>query len=127
MLRDSEQDLREYLIATAARLIAERGTAGLSVRDIARAAQVADGVLYNYFEDKDDLLVHALLAHVRAAQSGVEPMPGPGTGTVAGNLALFIDRGLAVLRRVTPGASSTAAGCRPCSPLTCGPSRNSAG
>jgi len=30
------QNLREYLIATAARLIDERGSAGLSVRDIAR-------------------------------------------------------------------------------------------
>lgn len=102
MLREGGQDLREYLIATAARLIAERGSAGLSVRDIARAAQVADGVLYNYFEDKDDLLVHALLAHVGAVQSGAQPMPEPGTGTVAGNLELFIDRGVAVLMQVTP-------------------------
>jgi AcrR family transcriptional regulator len=34
--------LREHLIATAARLIGERG-ARLAVRDIAREAQVADG------------------------------------------------------------------------------------
>ena len=61
---DSGQNLRDYLIETAARLIDQRGSAGLAVRDIARAAKVADGVLYNYFEDKEDLLVHALLAHV---------------------------------------------------------------
>ena len=42
------QNLREHLIATAARLIAQRGTGALTVREIARAAQVADGVLYNY-------------------------------------------------------------------------------
>ena len=65
MLRDGDdQNLREYLIATAARMIGERGSAGLAVRDIAREARVADGVLYNYFEDKEDLLAHALLAHV---------------------------------------------------------------
>ena len=60
VLRDGDgQNLREYLIATAARLIGERGSAGLAVRDITREAQVADGVLYNYFEDKEDLLAHA--------------------------------------------------------------------
>lgn len=101
MLRDGGQDLREYLITTAARLIAERGTAGLAVRDIARAARVADGVLYNYFDDKEDLLAHALLAHVASVMGG-SPVPEPGTGTVADNLESFIANGLAVLTWVMP-------------------------
>ena len=102
MLREGGQDLREYLITTAARLIGERGAAGLAVRDIARAAQVADGVLYNYFEDKEDLLAHALLAHVAAVMHDMPPMPVPGTRTVAGNVESFIDSGLATLGRVIP-------------------------
>lgn len=103
VLRDDDgQNLHEYLIATAARLIGQRGTAGLSVRDIAREAQVADGVLYNYFDDKEDLLAHALLAHVATVMNSVSAMPAAGTGTVAGNLRLFIDLGLEVLGRVTP-------------------------
>ncbi|MGE5134724.1 MAG: TetR/AcrR family transcriptional regulator [Gemmatimonadota bacterium] len=102
MLREGGQDLREYLITTAARLIAERGAAGLAVRDIARAAKVADGVLYNYFEDKEDLLAHALLAHVGTVMHDMPPMPEPGSGTVAGNLESFIDSGLATLARVIP-------------------------
>src|SRR6266487_6935374 len=89
VLRNGDgQNLRDYLIATAARLIDERGSAGLGVRDIAREAQVADGVLYNYFEDKEDLLAHALLAHVATVMAGRRPMPPAGTGTVADNLAL---------------------------------------
>jgi AcrR family transcriptional regulator len=96
------QNLREYLIATAARLIDERGSAGLSVRDIAREAQVADGVLYNYFEDKEDLLAHALLAHVGTVMNAAPRLPPAGTGTVAENLRLFIDTGLATLTRVVP-------------------------
>ncbi|HEY1344565.1 MAG TPA: TetR/AcrR family transcriptional regulator [Streptosporangiaceae bacterium] len=103
ILRDGDgQNLREYLIATAARLIDERGSAGLSVRDIAREAQVADGVLYNYFEDKEDLLAHALLAHVGTVMNSAPRLPPPGTGTVAENLRLFIDAGLATLTRVVP-------------------------
>jgi AcrR family transcriptional regulator len=96
------QELREYLIASAARLIGERGTAGLSVRDIAREAHVADGVLYNYFEDKEDLLAHALLAHVGGVMGAAPAMPSAGTSTVAENLRRFIDLGLEVLGRVTP-------------------------
>jgi AcrR family transcriptional regulator len=99
----SGQNLREYLIATAARLIDQRGSAGIAVRDIAREAQVADGVLYNYFEDKEDLLAHALLAHVGTVMAGGPPLLlPPGEGTVAENLRMFIDGGMARLVRVTP-------------------------
>jgi AcrR family transcriptional regulator len=100
---DSGQNLRDYLIETAARLIDQRGSASLAVRDIAREAKVADGVLYNYFEDKEDLLVHALLAHVgNVMASAPRLLPPPGEGTVAENLRVFIDGGLANLLRVTP-------------------------
>ena len=104
MLRDdSGQNLRDYLIETAARLIDQRGSAGLAVRDIAREAKVADGVLYNYFDDKEDLLVHALLAHVgNVMASAPGLLPPPGEGTVAENLRVFIDGGIANLLRVTP-------------------------
>jgi AcrR family transcriptional regulator len=97
------EDLREHLIAAAARLIDQRGSAGLSVRDIAREARVADGVLYNYFADKEDLLAQALLAHVGTVMSGAQQLlPTAGSSTVADNLRLFIERGVEVLSRVTP-------------------------
>jgi AcrR family transcriptional regulator len=106
VLRDGDgggaRNLREYLIATAARLIGERGSAGLAVRDIAREAQVADGVLYNYFDDKDDLLAHALLAHVASVMTVMPRMPEAGTGTVAENLGWFIATGMDTLKRVAP-------------------------
>jgi AcrR family transcriptional regulator len=103
VLRDGDgQNLRDHLITTAARLIDERGSAGLGVRDIAREAQVADGVLYNYFEDKEDLLAHALLAHVATVMEGMPQMPPAGTGTVAENLRQFIDIGIGALARVVP-------------------------
>jgi len=102
-LRDSgDRDLRQHLLATAARLIKERGSAGLSVRDIAREAQVADGVLYNYFDDKDDLLAQALLVHVGSVMAAVPPMPPAGTGSLAENLRRFIETGIGTLTQVTP-------------------------
>ncbi|MFF8814158.1 TetR/AcrR family transcriptional regulator [Streptomyces pactum] len=104
VLRDggSTQDLRAHLIGTAARLIAEEGTARLTVRAIARAAGVADGVLYNHFADKEELLAHALRAHVRSVESGLGDLPDPGTGTVAGNLRRHIRHGLALHRAILP-------------------------
>jgi AcrR family transcriptional regulator len=41
--------------------MAERQASAITSRDIARAAGVSDGVLYNYFTDKHELLVTALL------------------------------------------------------------------
>lgn len=104
MLRDggSTQDLRAYLITTAARVIAAQGTAHLTVRAIARAAGVADGVLYNHFADKEELLAHALRAHVRTVESGLGTLPEPGTGTVAENLRGYIRYGLALHRAILP-------------------------
>jgi AcrR family transcriptional regulator len=101
-LRGDDRSLREHLIATAARLIAQRGTSGLAVRDIAREARVADGVLYNYFQDKDDLLAQALLAHLGTVMAARAPAPRAGHGTVAENLRLFIEGGMRTLSQVAP-------------------------
>ncbi|MFI1400497.1 TetR/AcrR family transcriptional regulator [Streptomyces sp. NPDC020681] len=104
VLRDGggDQTLREHLIATAARLVAERGGAGLTVRDIAREAKVADGVLYNHFSAKEELLAHGLRAHVHAVMADLGEPPQPGTGTLAENLHTYITRGLDVLTRIMP-------------------------
>ncbi|HEX9337001.1 MAG TPA: TetR/AcrR family transcriptional regulator [Pseudonocardiaceae bacterium] len=101
-LRDDTRSLRDHLIAAAARLIAEQGTAGLTVRAIARAAGVADGVLYNHFADKEDLLAAALRAHVRTVEDGLPTLPQPGTGGVEANLRAQLAYGLALHRAILP-------------------------
>jgi AcrR family transcriptional regulator len=101
---DGEQTLREHLVATVARLMAERGSAGLTVRDIAREAKVADGVLYNHFEDKEELIALGLNAHVvRVMSASAHGLPQrAGEGTVQENLRSYINGGLAVLTAVLP-------------------------
>jgi TetR/AcrR family fatty acid metabolism transcriptional regulator len=47
----------EEILDAAARLFAERGFHRTTTRDIADAAEVAEGTLYNYFANKDDLLM----------------------------------------------------------------------
>ncbi|GAB4587270.1 TetR/AcrR family transcriptional regulator [Nocardia sp. IFM 10818] len=103
-LRDSagDQGLRDHLLATAQRLIAEQGAAGLTVRAIARAARVADGVLYNHFADKDELLAAAVTAHVVDAHAQLGDLPSPGTGALADNLRAYLRAGLTLHRTVLP-------------------------
>ncbi|MDL4772781.1 TetR/AcrR family transcriptional regulator [Actinomadura xylanilytica] len=102
-LRDGgDLTLREHLIATAERLLGERGSAGLTVRVIAREAGVADGVLYNHFADKEELLAVALRAHVKAVERTLPALPEPGGGTVEANLRVHIEHGLAMHRAILP-------------------------
>ena len=103
VLRGGERSLRDHLIAAAEALIARRGTAGLTVRDIAREARVADGVLYNHFADKEDLLAQALHAHVRSVERSLgEVRTQAGTGSVEDNLRAYITRGLALHTAILP-------------------------
>ncbi|MFE9693337.1 TetR/AcrR family transcriptional regulator [Micromonospora sp. NPDC005806] len=102
-LRGGEQSLREHLIGAAGRLVARRGVTGLTVRDIAREAGVADGVLYNHFADKDELLAYALHAHVRAVEAEQEgSAPRPGEVTVEANLRAYLVRALALHAAILP-------------------------
>src|SRR5262247_4151427 len=47
---------RDHILDAATRVFAARGFNVATVRDVAREAGVADGTIYNYFENKDALL-----------------------------------------------------------------------
>ncbi|MER7172114.1 TetR/AcrR family transcriptional regulator [Streptomyces mesophilus] len=104
ILRDGagDQTLREHLIAAAVRLIAERGSPAMTVKDIAREAKVADGVLYNHFADKEELIALALREHVHGVLAMAGDAPRAGEGTVEGNLHAYVTRGLKVLTQMLP-------------------------
>ena len=79
--------LRRHLVTVTRRLLAAHGLGGLTTREIARAADVSDGVLYNHFADKDELILEAL--GLELASLGVQfrkAMPAPDTATVEANL-----------------------------------------
>jgi AcrR family transcriptional regulator len=108
-LGDGGRTLRDHLIATAERMMAERGAAGLTVRAIAREAGVADGVLYNHFSDKEELLAHALRAHAEAVARPLPPLPEPGTGTVEENLRAYVEHGLVLHNGLLPAVAGLVA------------------
>jgi len=51
---------QEQIIDAAARLFAAKGFHRTTTREVAQAADMAEGTLFNYFENKDDLLVGIL-------------------------------------------------------------------
>lgn len=55
--RSRGADKRERILDAALRVFAERGFYNAKVSEVARAAGVADGTIYLYFKNKDDLLI----------------------------------------------------------------------
>src|SRR5690242_7103671 len=80
-LRERKKARTRRLIAdTAARLFAERGYEHVAVSDVARAAEVAEQTIYNYFPTKEHLVTDReeqvrdrLCALVRSRLPGVTP------------------------------------------------------
>ena len=56
-LRARYEARRREVVATAAKLFAERGYAGTSMAELTAATGLAAGGLYHYIEGKDDLLI----------------------------------------------------------------------
>lgn len=57
MARDKGPDKRQRILDAALKVFADRGFYNAKVSEVARAAGVADGTIYLYFENKDDLLI----------------------------------------------------------------------
>jgi AcrR family transcriptional regulator len=71
---------RRHIADTAARLFAERGYEHVSVTDVARAAEVAEQTVYNYFPtkeqlvtDRDQQIQDRLVDLIRSRPPGVTP------------------------------------------------------
>ena len=67
---DPEERRRE-LLACAMRLFAEEGYDNVSVRAVARAAGVAPGLAYHYFDSKERLFAEAIEDYARLCAEGV--------------------------------------------------------
>ncbi len=59
---------RAQILEAAIAVIAEQGFQHTSIKQIAARAEVADGTIYNYFKNKDDILT-AIIAHITEAET----------------------------------------------------------
>ena len=73
-------DLRAALVSAAAALAAERGSAALSLREVARRAGVSHAAPYHHFRDREDLLAEVAVVgfqKLEQAQGRAEAEAGP--------------------------------------------------
>jgi AcrR family transcriptional regulator len=90
-LRDrKKRDTRHRLIGAAAELFAAKGLAATTVEDVAAAADVSVGTVYNYFGTKTALLVAAVEEDTTAmVAQGAAVLARPGPDPVAAVQRLF--------------------------------------
>ncbi len=81
-LRDRKKLRTRILISeTARRLFAERGFEAVSVAEIARAAEVAEATVFNYFPTKEDLVYQGMEAFEGELLDAIRTRP-PGVSVV---------------------------------------------
>jgi TetR/AcrR family fatty acid metabolism transcriptional regulator len=77
-LREKTHEVRRsHILEAAAQVFAERGYHRATIKDVARAAGVSDGSIYNVFENKTALLL-SLLDPLAAASNSAGPSPAEG-------------------------------------------------
>jgi TetR/AcrR family transcriptional regulator, fatty acid metabolism regulator protein len=64
--RDRSSDKYHRIIHAATKVFAKKGFFHAKVSDIAKEAQVADGTIYIYFENKDDILISLFEEQMKA-------------------------------------------------------------
>jgi AcrR family transcriptional regulator len=93
-----KQQTRRLLADTARRLFAERGFEAVKVADVARAADVSEATVFNYFPTKEDLFYSGLEAFEDALLSAIrERDPGESVLAAFGRFVLE-PRGLLAAR-----------------------------
>lgn len=97
---------QDQILDAAARIFAEKGFDRATIRDVAQAAGVAEGSIYNYFKNKQDLLVHlprhfmqpALERFQDALTDDVPPDPAALLDFIARNIVRIMTQNREVVR-----------------------------
>jgi AcrR family transcriptional regulator len=105
-----DQPMRERIVAAAIQVIRERGVTRATTKEIARAAKVSEGSLYNHFENKTALFgaaFGAVTSGIRGAMR--EIATSVGSGTVDGNLERLASAAIRFYRELLPMTGSALA------------------
>jgi TetR/AcrR family transcriptional repressor of nem operon len=98
---------REALLATAKRLLQERGFDGAAVAEISRAAGLTQGALYGQFKSKDVLAAEAIRHSFAEGAAVWEELRGRAPNA----LSAFLDAYLCEAHAKNPGTGCTLAAC----------------
>lgn len=100
---------RTQILEAAVQVFAEKGFHRSTIKDVAKAAGVADGTIYNYFKNKDDLLVAmvAQLGEMLQFSNQVKQFVGDFTpeqilGTILHNRFTLLERNRTQFQAIMP-------------------------
>jgi AcrR family transcriptional regulator len=101
--RPTSTDVRNRLLDAAEALLGERRSSAITSRDIARMAGLSDGVLYNHFGDRQELLLSALVRRFERLTSpaAVQPPEDP-AGSIDESVSEVVRRAHALHVAVLP-------------------------
>ncbi len=91
---EPEPEKRRLILHAAVRVFAEKGYHGCRIADVARAAGVAYGLVYHYFQNKDELLESVFAEQWTIFINALEAIDaGPGTAAdkIAGLFGFVFD------------------------------------
>ncbi|HET6440617.1 MAG TPA: TetR/AcrR family transcriptional regulator [Anaeromyxobacter sp.] len=91
---EPEPEKRRRILHAAVRVFAEKGYHGCRIADVARAAGVAYGLVYHYFQNKDELLESVFdeqwTIFINALQA-IDAGPGTAADKIAGLFGFVFD------------------------------------
>ncbi len=89
---------RDRILRAAIRIFSQKGFFNSKVSDIARSAGVADGTIYLYFKNKDDLLISLFEEKMAEVVSDIRARIGEAEGALV-RLRIFIENHMDLLVR----------------------------
>ena len=97
------QAVREHILDAAYRVIVAKGLSGASTRAIAAEADLGAGTVYNYFDNRLQLLAQAMLRRIGLLARPVSDLPErAGKDTIAANLRYYARRISPTLDELVP-------------------------
>ena len=91
-------DKRERILRAAIKIFSHKGFFNSKISDIARSAGVADGTIYLYFKNKDDLLISLFEEKMAEVVADVRGRVAAGNGALS-RLKIFIENHMSLLVR----------------------------
>jgi len=70
---DIREEKREIIINSALKVFSERGYHASSIAEIAKEAKISKGLMYNYFESKESLLISILQEFIKMVSNFINP------------------------------------------------------
>ena len=89
---------RERILRAAIKIFSHKGFFNSKISDIARSAGVADGTIYLYFKNKDDLLISLFEEKMAEVVADVRGRVAAGNGALS-RLKIFIENHMSLLVR----------------------------